>query len=72
MKEATERDPLPPEQPQAPEPRRQNASGRAEERQFHGWRLLGIIFLVIAAIAVVSAIVDWWVIGPLEGRAPWL
>ena len=32
------------------------------------WRLLGIIFLVIVGIAIVSAIVDWLVIGPLEGR----
>ena len=39
-----------------------------EERKFHGWRLLGIIFLVIVGIAIVSAIVDWLVIGPLEGR----
>ena len=39
------------------------------ERKFHGWRLLGIIALVCVAIAIASAIVDWLVIGPLEGRA---
>ena len=39
-----------------------------EEKRFHGWRLLGAIGLVILAIAIVSFIVDWVVIGPLEGR----
>ncbi len=42
------------------------------ERQFHGWRLLAVIGVVIVVLAVVSAVVDWLVIGPLEGRAPWL
>ena len=40
-----------------------------DERKFHGWRLLGVCALVIVALAVISALVDWWVIGPLEGRA---
>ena len=53
-------DPLPPEQPHSP---------NDEEVKFHGWRLLGVIFIVCVAIAAVSAIVDWAVIGPLEGRA---
>lgn len=57
-------DELPTEQP--------TRSEHAEPRSFHGWRLLGVIFLVILVIAVISAAVDWWVIGPLEGRAPWL
>ena len=39
------------------------------ERKFHGWRLLGVCALVVVALAVISALVDWWVIGPLEGRA---
>ena len=39
-----------------------------EEKQFHGWRLLGYIFLVIVVVALVSAAIDWAVIGPLEGR----
>ena len=46
-------------------------AGRPEKR-FHGWRLVGFILLVMVVLAVVSAIVDWAVIGPLEGRAPWL
>ena len=37
-------------------------------KRFHGWRLLGVIFCVVVVIALVSAIVDWLVIGPLEGR----
>jgi hypothetical protein len=39
------------------------------EKRFHGWRLVGIIMGVVVVLAVVSAIVDWAVIGPLEGRA---
>ena len=42
------------------------------EKQFHGWRLIGIILVVMVALAVIAGAVDWWVIGPLEGRAPWL
>jgi len=37
-------------------------------KRFHGWRLLGVILCVVIVIAVVSALVDWLVIGPLEGR----
>ena len=33
-----------------------------EEKQFHGWRLLGILGIVIGALALVSAIIDWAVI----------
>ena len=36
--------------------------------KFHGWRLLGVIGCVILALAVISAVVDILVIGPLEGR----
>ena len=43
--------------------------GPDPNRPFRGWRLLGVIFLVVVALAVVSAVVDWLVIGPLEGRA---
>ena len=32
------------------------------EKQFHGWRLLGVLFLVIVATAIVSAVVDLAVI----------
>ena len=42
---------------------------KAPEKRFHGWRLVGFIMLVVVALAVVSALVDWMVIGPLEGRA---
>jgi len=43
-----------------------------QEKQFRGWRLLGAIVCVIFVLAVISAIIDWAVIGPLEGRAFWL
>jgi hypothetical protein len=40
-----------------------------DEKKFHGWRLLGVIFCVILLLAGVSFVVDWLVIGPLRGRA---
>ena len=40
----------------------------SEVRRFHGWRLLAVILCVVVVIALVSAVVDWLVIGPLEGR----
>ena len=39
------------------------------EKRFHGWRLLGVIVSVLVVLAVISFLVDWVVIGPLEGRA---
>lgn len=39
------------------------------EKKFRGWRLVGFILCVVVVLAVVSAVVDWMVIGPLEGRA---
>lgn len=39
------------------------------EKKFRGWRLLGVIMAVVIVLAVVSFLVDWAVIGPLEGRA---
>jgi hypothetical protein len=41
----------------------------SEERKFHGWRLVGFILCVVVVLALISAVVDWLVIGPLEGRA---
>jgi hypothetical protein len=40
----------------------------ADEKKFRGWRLLGALFIVIAILAATSFVVDWKVIGPLEGR----
>ncbi len=37
-------------------------------KRFHGWRLLGVLGIVIFVLVVVSFVVDWIVIGPLEGR----
>ena len=39
------------------------------DKRFQGWRLLGIIAVIIVGVAVASALVDWAVIGPLKGRA---
>ena len=40
-----------------------------QDKQFHGWRLLGVIMGVVVVLAVFSFLIDWAVIGPLEGRA---
>jgi len=45
----------------------QNTDSGSESR-FHGWRLLGVIAGVVVVLALVSMVVDWMVIGPLEGR----
>lgn len=54
----------PDEQPPAPE-----TEENGKEEKFHVWRLLGVIFLVCVTLAVAAALVDWVIIGPLEGRA---
>jgi len=38
------------------------------DKRFRGWRLIGFIMGVVVALAVVAFLVDWAVIGPLEGR----
>lgn len=38
------------------------------DKRFHVWRLLGAIFGVVVVLAVIAFMVDWIVIGPLEGR----
>jgi hypothetical protein len=38
------------------------------DRKFRGWRLLAVLVAVIAVLAITSFIIDWMVIGPLEGR----
>ena len=40
----------------------QNSPVSATEKRFHGWRLLGVLALIILATAGVSALVDLWVI----------
>jgi hypothetical protein len=52
-----------------PPPQTLEETDRNAEKRFHGWRLLGYIFCVVVVLAVISAVVDWAVIGPLEGRA---
>ena len=31
--------------------------------KFHGWRLIGVIMIVIVVLAIVSALVDWMALG---------
>ena len=38
------------------------------EKRFRGWRLIGVIIAVVFVLALVAGLVDWAVIGPLEGR----
>ena len=38
------------------------------EKRFRGWRLIGVIMVVVVTLALIAFIVDWAVIGPLEGR----
>ena len=45
-----------------------NDDGMNDEKRFHGWRLLGALLAIIVVIATASFVVDWLVIGPLEGR----
>lgn len=33
-----------------------------EDKQFHGWRLIGVIMTVIGVLALISAAVDWLVL----------
>ncbi len=65
--------PTPAEQPIAAETEAQITQRRAQadaatNHRFRGWRLLGVVGLVVVLLAVASAVVDWLVIGPLEGR----
>ncbi|MFM7120165.1 MAG: hypothetical protein ACKOBM_17085 [Gammaproteobacteria bacterium] len=45
-----------------------NRDTESATKSFRGWRLIGFIMCVIVVLAIVSAVVDWVVIGPLEGR----
>lgn len=38
------------------------------EKRFRGWRLIGLVVGVVFLLALISFLVDWAVIGPLEGR----
>jgi len=33
-----------------------------QTKEFHGWRLIGVIMIVIICLAIVSALVDWVVL----------
>ena len=47
-------------------PRMNDSPG--DEKKFRGWRLLAVIMSVVVLLAVISFVIDWIVIGPLEGR----
>ncbi|HCD27144.1 MAG TPA: hypothetical protein DER02_06465 [Gammaproteobacteria bacterium] len=46
----------------------QQSPHKDDGAKFRVGRLLGVIFLTCVALAVISFLVDWFVIGPLEGR----
>ena len=57
--------------PQPPENTEESSRYETDEfaeKRFRGWRLVGFIFCVVFVLAAISFIVDWAVIGPLEGR----
>jgi hypothetical protein len=49
-------------------PEEQPQSDNDEEVKFRGWRLIGFIMCIVVVLAVISAVVDILVIGPLDGR----
>ena len=61
----TENNPQPPENT-AETPRYE--TDEFAEKRFRGWRLIGAIMGVVFLLALVAFLVDWAVIGPLEGR----
>ena len=40
-----------------------DAPPEPDEKQFHGWRLLGIIGIIVASVGVASLLIAWFVIG---------
>jgi len=57
--------------PQHPENSQESSRYETDEfaeKRFRGWRLIGVIISVVVVLALVAALVDWAVIGPLEGR----
>jgi anti-sigma-K factor RskA len=50
-----------------PEPRYE--TDEHADKRFRGWRLIGVILAVVVVLALISFVIDWVVIGPLEGRA---
>lgn len=41
---------------------RMDKARSGEHKQFHGWRLIGVIMAVIGVLAIVSMVVDWAVL----------
>jgi len=54
--------------PMTDHPSRNSEALDTAEKRFHGWRLLGYISCVVVLLALISFLVDWAVIGSLEGR----
>ncbi len=48
------------EPPTSPEPA---PAPSGKEKQFHGWRLLGVVALVLIALAAISAAINIQVLG---------
>jgi hypothetical protein len=57
--------------PQPPENTQETPRYETDEfadKRFRGWRLIGFIMGAVAVLAIVAFMIDWAVIGPLEGR----
>ena len=57
--------------PQPPENKQETPRYETDEfaeKRFRGWRLIGFIMGAVAVLAIVAFMIDWAVIGPLEGR----
>ena len=39
-----------------------NEAPEENEKQFHGWRLIAVIMIVLVVLASISAAVDWMVL----------
>ena len=57
-----------PQAPDNPEESPRFETDEFADKRFRGWRLIGFIVGVVVVLAVIAALVDWAVIGPLEGR----
>ena len=61
--------PLNPSSTDPSEPDGSRPAEPSEEKQFQGWRLLRFLGVVVLSLAIVSAVVDWLVLGSLLERA---
>ena len=44
------------------QPERAMSHEAPDEKQFHGWRLLGVIGIIVALVGLASLLIDWVVV----------